>query len=159
MDGNEVIIGVVLEIAADECFYAWKGSNAYLNNSKIKVTGASSIKDALIATGFPYYDFSRMKSYLESLDYFFIHSHGVRRIGSAAADLAYVACGRFDAFYEYSLNSWDVAAGCLIVQCSGGIVTDFSGNDNYIFGKEIIASNSNIYPEFYQMINKYLSNG
>jgi myo-inositol-1(or 4)-monophosphatase len=157
MDGNIVILGVVLEISSNECFYAWKGSKAYLNGSEIKVTGVSSVKDALIATGFPYYDFSRMKSYLESLDYLFVNSHGVRRLGSAAADLVYVACGRFEAFYEYSLNSWDVAAGALIVQQAGGKVTDFNGSDNYIFGREIIAANTLIYPEFYNVVSKYLN--
>jgi myo-inositol-1(or 4)-monophosphatase len=156
MDENKVILGVVLEVCTNECFYAWKGSKAYNNESIISVTRVPAVKDALIATGFPYYDFSRMKSFLESLDYFFVHSHGVRRLGSAAADLAYVACGRFEAFYEYSLNSWDVAAGALIVQQAGGKVTDFNGSDNYIFGKEIIASNNSIYPEFFQIVNKFL---
>jgi myo-inositol-1(or 4)-monophosphatase len=156
MNGSEVIVGVVLEVAANECFYAWRGSKAYLNGTVIKVTKAPAIKDALIATGFPYYDFSRMKPFLESLDYFFVHSHGVRRIGSAAADLAYVACGRFDAIYEYSLNPWDVAAGTLIVQQAGGKVSDFNGSDNYIFGKEIIATNDVIYNEFLQTISKFL---
>jgi myo-inositol-1(or 4)-monophosphatase len=76
------------------------------------------------------------------------NSHGLRRLGSAATDLAYVACGRFDAFYEYSLSPWDVAAGAFLVQQAGGKVCDFSGGDNYIFGKEIIATNSKIFDEF-----------
>jgi len=156
MDEKLVILGVVLEVSSNECFYAWKGSKAYLNDSEISVTKVSSVKDALVATGFPYYDYSRIKPYLESLDYLFVHSHGVRRLGSAAADLVYIACGRFEAFYEYSLNSWDVAAGALIVQQAGGKVTDFNGSDNYIFGKEIIATNKLIYPEFYQIVNNYL---
>ena len=156
MDEKMVILGVVLEVSSNECFYAWKGSKAYLNDSEISVTKVSSVKDALVATGFPYYDYSRIKPYLESLDYLFVHSHGVRRLGSAAADLVYIACGRFEAFYEYSLNSWDVAAGALIVQQAGGKVTDFNGSDNYIFGKEIIATNNLIYPEFYQIVNNYL---
>ncbi len=158
MDGNSVIIGVVLEVNTDECFYAWKDSKAYLNGSEIHVTKVTSVNNALIATGFPYYDFSKIKPYLESLNYFFINSHGVRRIGSAAIDLAFVACGRFEAFYEYCLNSWDVAAGSLIVQRAGGKITDFNGSDNYIFGKEIIASNNLIYPEFFQIVNKFLKN-
>ena len=157
MEDNEVILGVILEVSANECFYAWKGSKAFLNGKEIRVTNVSSIEDALIATGFPYYDFTRMKPYLESLDYFFVNSHGVRRLGSAAADLAYVACGRFEAFYEYSLNPWDVAAGSFIVKQAGGKVTDFKGFNNYIFGKEIIASNNLIYPEFFSKVNNYLN--
>lgn len=155
MKGNAVILGVVLEVSMNECFYAWKDSKAFLNANEIHVTKVSSINDALIATGFPYYDFTRMKSYLESLNYFFIHSHGVRRLGSAAADLAYIACGRFEAFYEYSLNSWDVAAGSFIVKQAGGKVSDFYGSDNYIFGKEIIATNELIYPEFFKKVNDF----
>ena len=93
---------------------------------------------------------------MQSLEYLFVHSHGVRRIGSAATDLAYVACGRFDAFYEYSLNPWDVAAGSLIIQQAGGKVTDFKGGNNYIFGGEIIASNSYIQQEFSKIVQNYL---
>jgi myo-inositol-1(or 4)-monophosphatase len=154
MDENEVILGVVYEVCANECFYAWKGSKAYLNDRQISVTNVSTVRDSLIATGFPYYDYSLMKPFFESLEYFFVHSHGVRRIGSAATDLAYVACGRFDAFYEYGLQPWDVAAGSLILLQAGGKVSDFKGDSNYIFGNEIIASNSQIFPEFKNTLNK-----
>jgi myo-inositol-1(or 4)-monophosphatase len=97
-----------------------------------------------------------MKAYLASLEYFMQNSHGARRIGSAAVDLAYVACGRFDAFYEYSLHAWDVAAGALILQQAGGRVSDFKGGNNYIFGKELIATNALIYDEFLSITQKYL---
>lgn len=158
MDGEEVVVGVVYEVVGNECFYAWKGSKAYLNGNEIQVTMVDSVNQSLIATGFPYYDFHKVQPFLETLDYFFKHSHGVRRIGSAATDLAYVACGRFEAFYEYSLSPWDVAAGALIVQQAGGKVSDFSGEKNYIFGKEIIATNANVYPEFKEIISNYLKN-
>lgn len=156
MDSDEVIIGVVYEVSSGECFYAWKGGSAYLNKNKIKVTAVSSVKDALIATGFPYYDFGRIETFLKSLDYFFVNSHGVRRLGSAAVDLAYVACGRFEAFYEYGLHPWDVAAGSLIIREAGGFISDFNGADDFIFGGEIVASNLNIFPEFYKIINNFL---
>ena len=90
-----------------------------------------------------------------TLEYLFQNSHGVRRIGSAATDLAYVACGRFDSFYEYNLNPWDVAAGALIVKEAGGQVSDFKGGSKYLFGREIIASNNNTHKEFLALINKY----
>jgi myo-inositol-1(or 4)-monophosphatase len=85
------------------------------------------------------------------------HSHGLRRLGSAATDLAYVACGRFDAFYEYGLQPWDVAAGAFLVQQAGGQVSDFTGTENYIFGKEIIATNSSIFNEFQHSIAEIMN--
>ena len=84
------------------------------------------------------------------------NSHGLRRLGSAATDLAYVACGRCDAFYEYGLNPWDVAAGCIIIKQAGGKISDFNGSNNYIFNKEIIATNNNIFKEFYEIINNIM---
>jgi myo-inositol-1(or 4)-monophosphatase len=95
-----------------------------------------------------------MQSYLKLLAELMEKTRGIRRLGSAATDLAYVACGRFDAFYEYSLHPWDVAAGALIVQEAGGAVTDFEGGDNYIFGKEINASNGYIHQELSTIISK-----
>ncbi len=156
MDGDEVVIGVIYEAVCDECFYAWKGSKAYLNGREIHVSEAKNISDSLIATGFPYYDFHKMQGYMNSLTYFMQNSHGARRLGSAATDMAYVACGRFEAFYEYSLQPWDVAAGALIVQQAGGKVSDFSGGKGYIFGKEMVCTNGNIYDEFLKVVRQHL---
>lgn len=157
MEGNEVVVGVVQEVSLDECFYAWKGSESYLNGQPIQVSTTPKAKDGLIATGFPYYDFSKMPEYLQLLEYFMRTSHGVRRLGSAATDLCYVAAGRFDAFYEYSLQPYDVAAGSLIVQQAGGKVIDFKGGNNYIFGKEIVATNNVLNAEVQKIIVDYLS--
>jgi len=157
MEKNEIILGVVYEPNMDECFYAWKGSDAYMNNKLIKVSSATTIKDGLFATGFPYYDYSMLDNYLQMFRYLIENSHGLRRMGSAAVDLAYVACGRFDGFYEYSLQPWDVAAGSLIVERAGGLLSDFSGTNNYIFGKEIIATNKKIFDEFKLLIKKYFA--
>lgn len=156
MDGDEVVIGIVYEISRNEAFYSWKGGKAYLNEDEIQVTKAKSVRDSLIATGFPYYDYKRLPQFMKTLDYFMQHSHGLRRLGSAATDLAYVACGRFDAFYEYSLSPWDVAAGAFIVQQAGGKVSDFSGGNNYIFGKEIIATNAAIFDEFLENVKEIM---
>jgi myo-inositol-1(or 4)-monophosphatase len=142
LDGDELVVGVVYEVGRDECFYAWKNGGAYLNGEKITVSDRSDIHDALLATGFPYSDFSRIEEYIEFLRWAMKNARGVRRLGSAAADLAYVACGRFDAFWEYDLKPWDVAAGALLVKEAGGMVSDYSGGDNYLFGREIVASNS-----------------
>jgi myo-inositol-1(or 4)-monophosphatase len=156
MEKDEIILGIVYEFGLDECFYAWKDSPAYLNGKEIHVSTQSNIKDSLVATGFPYYDFKRMKPFLESLEFFMKDTHGVRRLGSAATDLAYVACGRFEAFYEYSLSPWDVAAGAFIVKQAGGKVSDFKGKNNYIFGKEIVAANHGVFDNFLAIVKQYM---
>jgi len=141
LDGDELVSGVVYEVGRDECFYAWKDGGAYLNGEPIRVSERGDIHDALLATGFPYNDFSNLDAYLEFLKWTMTKARGVRRLGSAATDLAYVACGRFDAFWEYDLKPWDVAAGALIVKEAGGTVTDYKGGNDYLFGREIVASN------------------
>lgn len=156
MEDDKIILGVVHELGLNECFYAWKSSPAFLNGKKIAVSGNRTIEDSLIATGFPYYDYDRIKPFMETLEYFMQNSRGVRRLGSAATDLVYVACGRFESFYEYSLSPWDVAAGAFIVQQAGGKVSDFNGKNNYIFGKEIIAANSVVYKEFFTRIKEIM---
>lgn len=158
MENQTLILGVVYEVMRSECFYAWKGSKAFLNGKEINVSIRKTVSDSLLATGFPYYDYKRLDPFLKTLSHFMIHSQGIRRIGSAATDLAYVACGRFEGFYEYSLNPWDVAAGAFIVQQAGGKVCDFNGNQNYIFGREIIASNPHIYDEFSGIIKGFMIN-
>ncbi len=155
MRANELVLGVIYEINMDECFYAWEGSSAYMNGKKINVSIAPTLADSLIATGFPYYDYSKMDQYMELFKYFMKHTHGLRRLGSAATDLAYVACGRFEGFYEYSLQPWDVAAGAFIVKQAGGKVTDFKGKDDYIFGKEIVAGNALVFDEFLNVVKKH----
>ncbi|MFQ5334667.1 MAG: inositol monophosphatase family protein [Flavobacteriales bacterium] len=155
--GGEVIMGVVYEINLDECFYAWKGGGAHLNGKKISVSSTTHIAQSLIATGFPYCNFKLLDSYMQLFEYLMKNTHGLRRIGSAATDLAYVACGRFDGFYEYGLNSWDVAAGALIVQEAGGSVTDFVSGNNYIFGGEIVATNTVIHDEFIRAISSFFN--
>lgn len=149
------VLGVVHELNMDECFYAWEGGPACMNQKEVKVSGAAKLADTLIATGFPYYDYERQEEYMELFRHFMRTTRGLRRLGSAAADLAYVACGRFDGFYEYSLHPWDVTAGAFIVQQAGGKVSDFSGKDNYIFGKEIVAANSAVYNEFLAAVKQY----
>ena len=154
MDKNEMILGVIYEINLKECFYTWKDAPSCLNGNPIRVTDTGKLADTLFATGFPYYDYGRLDPFLNFFKYMMQHSHGIRRLGSAAADLAYVACGRFDGFYEYGLSPWDVAAGSLLVQNAGGKVSDFKGGNDYIFGKEIITTNSNVFDEFLMAFKK-----
>ena len=155
MEHKEVIGGIVYEVNLDECFYTWKGSKAYLNGKIISVSETSTLAESLLATGFPYYDYSLMEPYVALFKDLMKNTQGIRRLGSAAVDLVYVACGRFELFYEYGLNSWDVAAGALIVRQAGGEVTDFKGQEDYIFGAEIIASNAHTHDEFLSMINHF----
>lgn len=139
---EETVMGIVYEVTRKECFYAWKGGGAWLNGSPISVTITRQLPDSLLATGFPYRDFERLEPYLQVFTSFMQSTRGIRRFGAAAVDLAWVASGRFDAFYEYGLSPWDLAAGALLVKEAGGKVSDFSGGDNYLFGEELIASNA-----------------
>ena len=149
---GEIIAGVVYEVSRDECFSAVKAGGAFLNGTKINVSERKTLSESLIATGFPIYNFSRIKEYLSALEALMRSTHGLRRIGAAAADLCYLACGRVDAFFEYNLNAWDVAAGALIVQEAGGSVSDFAGGKNWLFGREIVASNKFLTQEFSELI-------
>lgn len=154
-DGNETIMGLVYEINLEECFYSWKGAPAFLNEKQIQVSRQEKLDKSLLATGFPYYDYSLLDPYLELFKDLMRTTRGVRRLGSAAVDLAYVAAGRFEVFYEYGLNPWDVAAGAFLVKQAGGEVTDFKGEDNYVFGKQIISSNKLTHDEFSKKLSSY----
>lgn len=145
---NKPILGVIYEPNLNETFYATKGNGAFRNNEKIHASSSSDLDQALLATGFPYTDYHLLKPYMNVFEWCMYNTRGVRRLGSAAIDLAYVACGRMDGFFEYGLSPWDVAAGCIILQEAGGKLSDFSGNDNYIFGKEIIAFNNQLHGDF-----------
>jgi myo-inositol-1(or 4)-monophosphatase len=146
----------VYEITRKECFYAIKDKGAFLNGKPIQVSASKLLEESLIATGFPYHDFGKTGTYFEILEEMMRKTHGVRRIGSAAVDLAYTACGRFEAFFEYNLNPWDVAAGTLLVKEAGGTVSDFSGGNSFLFGREIIAA-GNVYPLVLEIIkNKWI---
>ncbi|UZD21690.1 inositol monophosphatase family protein [Algoriphagus halophytocola] len=145
MEKEEVILGVVYEINLHECFYAKKGGGAFCNDTRISVSPAKNLSESLMVTGFPYANFDQVDKYLEVLKYMMQHTHGARRFGSAAVDLCYVASGRAEGFFEYNLNSYDVAAGTLIVEEAGGKVTDFSGGRNFVFGRQILASNAKIH--------------
>lgn len=155
MKKDELVLGVVYEVNRHECFYAMKGGGAFCNDTPIRVSGAPTLSASLIATGFPYYNFALIDRYLNSMKSLMEKTHGLRRMGSAAVDLCYVAAGRTEGFFEYNLNSYDVAAGALIVQEAGGIVTDFSGGTEFVFGRKIVASNGYIHAEFRAALDEY----
>ena len=159
MEYNEIVLGVIYEPNLDECFYAWKGGNAFLNEKEIYVSDQNELKNTLLATGFPYYDFGRLNGYMELFTWFARNTSGLRRLGSAAVDLAYTACGRFEGFYEYGLHPWDVAAGVFLVKQAGGTVTDFTGGNNYIFGGELLASNSLLHKPLLDAVKEHFRHG
>ena len=152
--GKEILSGVVYDIGRGDCFHAYRAGGAYCNDLPIQCSNLPTLSDSLLATGFPYYNFKRMPEYLAILNDLMKNAHGLRRLGSAAIDLVYVGMGRFEGYFEYNLNPWDIAAGALIVKEAGGTVTDFSGGDNFLFGREILAANV-IHDEMLGVIRKH----
>jgi myo-inositol-1(or 4)-monophosphatase len=158
MKDKKVILGTVLDVKSDECFHAVEGGPAYMNDIEIHVSASQTLEESLLATGFPYNDFSRQEEYLALLGYLMRHCRGIRRFGSAAIDLAWVACGRFDGFWEYSLKPWDCAAGSFIVQQAGGKCSDFKGGNDFINGREIVCGNPGIHAELLLLAKKHMNN-
>ncbi|HEX8658120.1 MAG TPA: inositol monophosphatase family protein [Hymenobacter sp.] len=152
---HELVVGVVHEVNRDESFRAVRGGGAFCNDEPMHVTDVPDLNSSLVATGFPYKDFGKMADYLQLLGAFMRRSHGVRRLGSAAVDLAYVAAGRCEAFFEFNLNSYDVAAGILLVREAGGHVTQFLENGDPLFGREVVASNGHVHGEMQATIREF----
>ncbi len=152
---NKPIIGAIYEIGRDELFLAWENGPSLLNGKEIRVTKQDNLNESLLATGFPYYDYGLMDPYLKLFRYLMENSRGLRRLGSAAADMAYVACGRFEAFYEYGLHPWDVAAGTVIIRQAGGVVTDFNNGESFMESKRLLATNGAVHEAMLNAIEQY----
>ncbi len=152
MEGENMVGGVVYEVNREECFYSWKGGKAYLDGKEIRVSEAATLADSLLVTGFPYNRDLILDRYMELFKAFIRKTRDLRRLGSASTDLAYVAAGRFEGFYEYDLCPWDVAAGAFLVRQAGGAVTDFSGCDDFIFGGSLVSSNSRVHLEMLEVV-------
>jgi myo-inositol-1(or 4)-monophosphatase len=150
---GRLILGLVYDPLRRECFRAVKGQGATLNGSPIQISTVNELDKALLATGFPYDHREKTDFYLTFFKAFLTRCQGIRRTGSAALDLCYVACGRIDGFWELKLKPWDTAAGSLILTEAGGRVSDFSGNDFSIWGNETLASNSSIHAEMLRALN------
>jgi myo-inositol-1(or 4)-monophosphatase len=150
---NRLETGVIYDPVSQELFTAARGEGAQLNGKKIRVSGHKGIAGSLLITGFPYHDQSYLDTYLETMKALMGPSAGIRRPGSAALDLAWLAAGRTDGFWEFNLNAWDIAAGVLIVREAGGIITDFQGNDNYLETGDIIAASPKVFPEMLKVIS------
>jgi myo-inositol-1(or 4)-monophosphatase len=151
---GEVIAGVVYDPNLEELFTAEKGSGAYLNGKRIRVSQVSDLIQSLLVTGFPYDIAENPDSAVEHFVNFLMEGQGIRRLGSAALDLSYVAAGRLDGFWEVNLNPWDMAAGVLLVREAGGKVTDFSGAPSSIYRKQVLASNGIIHDAMLGVLKK-----
>ena len=143
---GEIVIGVTFDPTRNELFAAERDRGASLNNKPMRVSATEQLGDALLVTGFPY-DFKKREDFARHLTQFLIHSRGVRRDGSAAIDMAYVACGRFDGFWEEGLNPWDMAAGLLLIEEAGGQVSYYDGSKFSIYQPPILATNGLIHSQ------------
>lgn len=149
---GEVVFGVVYNIMQDECFYAHKGKGAFMNDQPISVSKTKTIDKAILATGFPYSNEVNTDPLVECIRHWIKNARGIRRLGAAALDLCFVACGRLDFYYEMTINIWDIAAGVIIVEEAGGTITDFYGGKDYFDKKMVIASNSNFHEQIKSVI-------
>ena len=151
---NEIVVGVIHEITRGKTFYAWQGSKSYLDGAEIQVSKVDKLADALIVFGRPHHYMQRYPELLASVDFFMKNTHGLRLSGSAAVDLAYVACGRYDGRYEFNLKPWDIAAGVLIIQNAGGFVCDFNGGNKHFENGMVLAANAGIFDELKKKIGE-----
>ncbi|MGH7828753.1 MAG: inositol monophosphatase family protein [Candidatus Binatia bacterium] len=144
---GEIILGLVYDPVREENFQAVKAAGAFLNGEPVQVSKVADLDKSLLGTGFPYDRRERVDFYLSFWKSFMLRCQGIRRTGSAALDLCYLACGRLDGFWEFKLHPWDTAAGSLIIREAGGKLSDFSGDKFSIYGKETLASNGLIHEE------------
>ncbi|MFT4031717.1 MAG: inositol monophosphatase family protein [Siphonobacter sp.] len=157
MHEGKMVSGIIYEPFHDEMYHTWLGGGAWCNKEQLAVSKVNHIQNSLLACGFPSRPNQKTEAYMNMILKITKESHGFRRIGSAALDLAYTARGWFEGYFEYNLNSWDMAAGVLLVQEAGGKVTDFQGGDTYLFGGEIISSNGLLHAELLRMIEESLT--
>lgn len=154
---EDVLIGVVLELSKNECFYAWKNGGAFADAIPLNLSNNVNLENSLLTTGFPYEQAKCFDDWIALFGQLTRKTQGVRRYGAAAVDLCYVASGRIDGYYEFNLNPWDVAAGSLIAIESGAKLTDFYDGQNYLFGKTLICTNGLIHQELSENIAPFAS--
>jgi myo-inositol-1(or 4)-monophosphatase len=147
--------GVIYDPVRNDLFTATRGRGAFLNDRRIRVSKRHHLRDCLIGTGFPFRDGSFLDTYLAMMKEMITHTAGLRRPGAAALDLAYVAAGCYDGFFEVGLNPWDVAAGSLLVLEAGGLIGDLSGEGDYLRGGQVIAANPKIFAQMVQALSPF----
>lgn len=152
-EDNKLQLGVVYDPVKEELFCASRGEGATLNNRRIRVSTQKDLTASLLGTGLPYRTDQELDAYMATLRAMLENTSGIRRAGSAALDLAYVAAGRFDGFWEFGLNIWDIAAGVLLIQEAGGLVSDIDGGHNYLESGNLVAANSKLFKPLLQSLN------
>ena len=148
---------VILDPLRDELFTASRGAGAQLNGKRIRVSQVQHLEGALLGTGFPFKSMEHLETWIAMFRVLLPKTSGVRRAGSAALDLAHVACGRLDGFWEIGLNSWDMAAGALLIEEAGGLVGDFRGGQNHLARGNIVGGNPHIYADILRLIEPHLT--
>ena len=150
--GGAVKTGVIYEVTHDEMYTAIEGAGAYLDGRRLRVSSTRTTEASLVATGFPYRRFDHINEYMETLRTFLTNVRGIRRNGAASIDLARVASGQFDGFYESGLHPWDVAAGALLVEEAGGVVTDYRGENNPVMRRQMLATNGHVHDDLLMLL-------
>lgn len=153
MENGVITLGIVYETMLDIAYTAIKGQGAWMNKVSLSVSKVDKMQDAIVVSGFPYVRSENMESNFNIMKYCVLNCRGFRRLGSAALDLAYVAAGKIDVYYENSLNIWDIAAGVLLVQEAGGKMTDYMGGQDYMGTGSVIAANNHLHPHISEAIN------
>ncbi len=151
---NQLLLGVIYDPIRNELFSAVRGDGAYLDNRRIRVSQCKKLEYALIGTGFPFRDIHHFKPYLRMFESLFPKTSGIRRAGAASLGLAYVAAGRLEGYWESSIKEWDMAAGIMLIQEAGGLVSDFQGEDQYFDSGNIIAGNPRIFKAISEVLRK-----
>ncbi len=150
---GEIVLGCVVDVMQDTAYYGWLGGGAWANGTRINTSKRDDLRDAIIGTGFPYYAPDDMRRLTEIFMCVVSSARGVRRLGSAALDMTYTACGKLDGFYETTLNAWDVAAGVILVREAGGKVTDFEGGGDFVRKGQIVASNGPLHDHILALLH------
>jgi myo-inositol-1(or 4)-monophosphatase len=153
--GDVMEVGVVLDPIRDELFHAKQSGGAFLNGKPIQIAQKTELIDCLLGTGFPFKSKPNLKNYVNSFAEMFLNSSGIRRMGSAAIDLAYCAAGRFDGFWELGLSPWDMAAGSLIIEEAGGVISDFWNKPDYLKNGYVAAGNKNVHHQILSILHKH----
>lgn len=152
MKNNVLELGLIYDPIRQELFTATRGKGAYLNSRRLRISKTEKLHQALIGTGFPFDDKEKTSTYLKTFEKIFLQCGDIRRAGSAALDLAYVAAGRLDGLWESGLSIWDIAAGALMIKEAGGFITDFQGGETYLHSGDVVAGNFKIYKELIQLL-------
>ncbi len=150
---GEVLAGVIYDPVKNEMFWAERGRGAWMNDRRLRVSGRSDLSEAVLATGIPHHGRGNHREFLTIAEMFMARTSGIRRFGAAALDLAYVAAGRYEGYWELDLKPWDVAAGAILVREAGGFVTDYAGRDRAVQTGEVLAANDLLHPALVKLVS------